>query len=247
MSAEHTYATAGTYNLYYRARCAVDTDAVSDWSAQSSTIEITDAPESISTPDVPSHYPTFELIIVGEEIQVSTSHSFSNHGHAIEFQFDYGDGTTSPWTAGTPWSSFYQLTLYHTYATIGSFDVTCKARCAIHTSVESAVTAPHTIDVYESIPAPATPTGPAAGTTGANLTFTTTGTSSSEGHALEYSFEYRAGTYTVVHQSDWSASLSDDYVFTQAGTYRVMVRARCATDTGAVSEYSGYLTVTITD
>ena len=247
MSAGHTYSTAGSYELYYRARCAVDTDAVSDWSAQRSYIEITADLETISTPDIPGHYPPGTQTLVGVELQISTSHSSSNHGHPIEFQFDYGDGTTSPWTAGTPWSSFYQLTLYHPYTSIGSYDVTAKARCATHTTVESAVTLPHTIDVYEDIPVPGIPTGPATGIAGANLTFTTTGTTSSEGHALEYSFEYRIGSYTVVHTSDWSASLTDDYVFTQTGTFRVRVKARCATHTNVVTNLSGPLDVVITN
>jgi len=246
-SAMHAFTTTGTYDVVYRARCAVDTNAVSDWSSQDLTIEVTADPEAVSTPDRPTHYPSTSLVIVGEEIQVSTSHSFSNHGHPIEFQFDYGDGTTSDWTAGTPWSSFYQITLRHTYSSIGSFDVSCKARCATHIAVESATTASHTIDVYESIATPAVPTGPATGTTGANLTFATTGTTSSEGHTLEYSFEYLRGTYTVVHTSDWSTSLTDDYVFTQAGNYGVRVRARCATHTLALTYYSGSFAVTITD
>jgi hypothetical protein len=166
----------------------------------------------------------------------------------VEFQFDYGDGTVSEWTAGTPWSSFYQLTLYHTYTSVGSFEITVKARCATHPAVESAVSGIRPIDVYEEITEPATPTGPATGTLGANLTFTTTGSTSSEGHALEYSFEYRRGSYTVVYTSDWSASLSDDHVFTDARSdYSVRVRARCATDTSAVSSFSSLFYFTVTE
>ncbi len=153
----------------------------------------------------------------------------------------------SPWTAGSPWSTYYQLGLKHTYIAIGSYEVTCKARCAVHTAVESVVSDSHTIEIIEDIAIPATPTGPATGTTGANLTFATTGATSSEGHTLEYSFEYKRGTYSIIHQSDWSTSLSDDYVFTQAGTYGVRVRARCVTHTSAVSYHSGSLSVTISD
>jgi len=244
-SADHAYTTAGIYDLAYQARCAQHTTEVSDWSG-THDIDITGAPESVNTPDRPSHYLP-GLVIVGEATQVSVSGSFSNHGHPVEYQFEYGDGDTSAWTAGTIWGGVYQLTLYHTYTSIGSFDVTCKARCATHTAVESAVSESHTIDVIENIEAPAVPTGPATGTTGANLTFATTGATSSEGHTLEYRYEYRRGTYSVIHQSDWSTSLTDDYVFTQAGSYRVRVQARCVTDTGAVSSYSGFLDVTITD
>ncbi len=247
MSAEHIYTAVGTYHVYYRARCAVDTDAVSEWSEQYRTLEITDAPEVVSTPDVPGTSPS-SGIIVGEEIHVSTSHSFSNHGHPVEFQFDFGDGTLSDWTAGTPWSSFYQVTVPYTYTSIGEFEVTVKARCATHPAVESAVSVIRPITVNEDITAPAAPTGPATGTVGANLTFSTTGSTSSEGHTLEYSFEYRRGTYTVVHTSDWSTSLSDDHVFTEARSdYSVRVYARCVTHTGSVSLPSARFYFTITE
>jgi hypothetical protein len=247
MSADHAFTAAGTYDVYYRARCAADTDAVSDWSTQYKRVEVTDAPEAVSTPDIPTVYPP-TAVVVGQDIQIGTSNCFSNHGHPVEFQFDYGDGTVSEWTAGTPSSSFYQLTLYHTYTSVGSFEITVKARCATHPAVESAVSGIRPIDVYEEITEPATPTGPATGTLGANLTFTTTGSTSSEGHALEYSFEYRRGSYTVVYTSDWSASLSDDHVFTDARSdYSVRVRARCATDTSAVSSFSSLFYFTVTE
>ena len=61
--------------------------------------------------------------MVGVEQQISVSGSFSNHGHAIEYQFDFGDGTISDWTAGGPWSSYYRLTLYHTYTSPGNYEV----------------------------------------------------------------------------------------------------------------------------
>jgi hypothetical protein len=184
---------------------------------------------------------------VGDDKSTSTTGSYCNHGHAIEYYFDFGDGTNTGWFAGTPWSSFYNANTSHTYTAPGTYDITCKARCAVNTAVESAVSPPRTVTVHESITTPGTPTGPATGTTGANLTFTTTGATSGEGHTLEYQFEYRAGTYSVIHTSDWSTSLTDDYVFTQAGNYRVRVQARCSTDTGAMSLWSGFLDITIAD
>jgi len=245
MTAEHAFTAVGTYDVYYRARCAVHTDAVSDWSSQYLRIEVTDAPESIATPDIPGA--SSPPILVGEEIYISASGSFSNYGHPIEYQFDFGDGTTSDWLAGTPWSSYYQLSTRHAYTSIGSYEITVKARCATHTAIESEVSGIRPIEVIEAIDQPATPTGPATGVLGANLTFTTTGSTSSEGHVLEYSFEYRR-TYTVVHTSDWSTSLSDDHVFTTAGTnYNVRVRARCAIHTNAISYYSNQFDFTITE
>jgi len=246
MSTDYAFTSVGTYDVLYRARCAVDTEAVSDWSSQYKRVEVTDAPEAIGTPDYPSA--PSGLQEVGDAFNIGISGSFSNHGHPIEYQFDYGDGTVSGWVAGTPWSSYYQLSLQHTYTAIGSYEVTCTARCATHPAVESAVSGIRTIEVIEAIDRLSTPTGPATGVLGENLTFTTTGSTSSEGHVLEYSFEYRRGTYSVVHTSDWSTSLTDDHVFTTAGTnYNVRVRARCATHTNAITYYSSPFNFTITE
>jgi hypothetical protein len=246
-TADHAYAAPGSYDVRYQARCAIDNEAVSGWSEQAHSIEVTDAPETIETPDRPSAYPS-STVTVGEELQIGTSGSFSSHGHPIEYQFDYGDGNVSAWTAGTPWSSYYQLTLYHTYTSTGTFEVTVKARCATHPAIESAVSEIRTVTVNEEISTPGTPTGPATGVIGANLTFTTTGSTSSEGHTLEYSFEYRRGTYSVIHTSDWSTSLSDDHVFTEARSdYNVRVYARCVTHPGSVSYASGIFYFTVTE
>ncbi len=246
-TADHAFTTAGSYDIVYRARCAVDTLAASEWSEQDRTVEVTADPEVIETPDYPAAYPS-SGIMVNEEIQISATDSYSNHGHPIEYQFDYGDGTISDWTLGTPWSGYYQLGLRHTYTSTGSFDITVKARCATHTAIESAVSPVRTITVNEVIERPAAPTGPSTGVIGANLTFTTAGTTGSEGHTLEYQFEYRRSTYSVYHTSDWSTSLTDDHVFTEVGTtYNVRVRARCATHTGSYSYDSVSFPFTITD
>ncbi len=245
-TADHAYASTGNYEVRYQVRCAVDTVAVSGWSEQYRPIEVTDAPEMIETPD----YPGIQAppLYAGEPYYVSISGSYSNHGHPIEYIFYFGDGTDSGWIAGTPWSSYYQASLQHTYTSIGSYEITCKARCATHPGIESAVSPVRPIEIVEVVERPGAPTGPATGVIGANLTFTTTGSTSSEGHVLEYSFEYRRGTYSVVHTSDWSTSLTDDHVFTEAGTnYRVMVRARCAIHTNAVSYYSTAFEFTITE
>lgn len=243
-TANHTYASAGTFDVYYQARCAVDTLAVSGWSQQSTSIVITDGPELVTTPDVPS-YNTFDPPSVGDTVQLSTSHSYCNYGHAVEFQFDYGDGSVSPWTPGNPWSSFYQITVYHPFSTSGVFSVTCKARCATNTSVESAPTAAREVTVSESIGQPDTPTGPESGSVDETLTYSTSPVSSSDGHTIEYQFQIYNYT-TRIHESTWSTSPTYDYAFASPGSnYRVRVAARCATHTNVVvnSGFTGYITI----
>jgi hypothetical protein len=54
----------------------------------------------------------------------------SNLGHALEYQFTWGDTTTSAWGAATQ-------TKTYTYAAAASYNVTVQARCATHTSIVS--------------------------------------------------------------------------------------------------------------
>ena len=244
ISADHVFTSAGTFEVAYQARCATHTNAVSEWSPTSAII-ITDAPEAVSQPDQAAHSTT-GLVTVGKEIWISVSGSINNYGHALEYYFDYGDGTILDWTPAAYTYGVPNLATQHTYTSVGSFDVVCKARCAIHTDIESETSVPHTIDVYEAISIPEVPTGPATGLVGENLTFTTTGSTSSEGHDLEYSFEYRRGPYTIDFTSDWSTSLSDTHVFTLASTaWKVRVHVRCISDP-TVDAWSGFYNFTIT-
>jgi hypothetical protein len=245
-TATHTWTAAGVYDLAYQARCAEHTEAVSEWS-YTLELTITADPESITAP-VADHHGADGVVNVGEDIWVSATGSVNNWGHPLEFQIDFGDGEVTAWTPALDNYGTFYLSLQHTYGTAGSFEVTGQARCATHPEIVSPLSTIHTIEVYESLTRPEVPTGPLTGTVGENLTYTTTGSTSSEGHALEYRFEYRQGLYTVVHLTDWSTSLTDTHVFSSAGSnYRVRVYARCIEHTEA--EVMGGLTayITITD
>ncbi len=185
------------------------------------------------------------LVIVGHEITVTVYDAISNYGHALEYQIDFGDGSVSPWTVGNL-DSGAQLTLTHTYTSVGSFNLTARARCATDTAVESAPSAANPVAVWEDISAPATPTGPVTGTVGENLAYSAVAVTSSEGHALEYSFGYYRYT-TLQSQSDWSSSLSDTHVFSATGSvYKVRVMVRCVEHPNVI-KYSGFLEgITIT-
>ncbi|MDX2472097.1 MAG: PKD domain-containing protein [Candidatus Krumholzibacteria bacterium] len=244
LTASHAWTTAGLYEVAYQARCAEHTTAVSDWS-RALDVTVTDDPEAVTAP-VAAHSPPGDVTI-GDEITISAIDSESNYGHDIEYQIHFGDGESTPWTAAV--DSYYNLILSvdHTYASTGSYDVTCQARCAVHPEVLSPMSAIHTINVYEAITRPAVPTGPMTGTIGENLTYTVDPSTSSEGHTLEYQFEYRRGTYTVVHLSDWSVSTSDTHVFDTANNqYRVRANVRCVEHPEAMEmgPSTDYITIT---
>lgn len=94
---------------------------------------------------------------------------------------------------------------------------------------------PHTVT------SPSRPSGSSSGVTGQSLTFATGGASCSEGHPVQYRFDWGDGTY-----SSWSSSTSASKTWNSAGTRQVRAQARCAADTSVVSSWSSTRSVTIT-
>ncbi len=94
---------------------------------------------------------------------------------------------------------------------------------------------PHTVST------PNRPSGPASGKVGQPLTYSTGEASCSEGHAVQYRFDWGDGTY-----SSWSSSTTASKTWNSAGTYQVKAQARCASDTSVVSSWSSTRSVTIT-
>jgi len=92
----------------------------------------------------------------------------------------------------------------------------------------------------ETISVPSVPSGLATGNTGTSYTYTTGGSTSSIGDAIQYHFDWGDGSY-----SDWSSSLIASKSWTNAGSYNIKVQARCATHTSIVSSWSNPLNVTI--
>jgi hypothetical protein len=72
------------------------------------------------------------------------------------------------------------------------------------------------------------------------LPFSTGGSTCSQGHSVQYRFDWGDGNY-----SNWSSSTSSSYSYSSAGTYQVKAQARCASDTSVVSSWSPPHAVTI--
>ncbi len=93
----------------------------------------------------------------------------------------------------------------------------------------------------ETVSAPDTPSGQQTGDVGTSYSYTTGGSSSNLGHAVEYQFDWNGDGLDL---SSWgSATQSKSWAV--AGTYYVKVKARCATHTSIESSWSSVLTVTI--
>lgn len=97
----------------------------------------------------------------------------------------------------------------------------------------------------ETVSVPSTPAGPQDPETDAAVQYVSSAAGSSEGHDVEYRFDWGDGAY-----SDWLAPVGGlataDRTWPAAGTFEVRAQARCADHTDVVSAWSGILTVTVT-
>ncbi|MFH0810405.1 MAG: hypothetical protein V2A77_08075 [Pseudomonadota bacterium] len=221
----HVYEHPGTYMVMARARCQTHPEVVSGWSSG------LDLPVRILETVVPPDFPDGpDSVVVGQEVVFSAAGAVSDLGHALRYQFNWGDGHLSGW--GLPRGG-------HTYQTAGDYVVKTRARCAQHTYIISPWSAGRHVRVSslppESISAPYYPDGPSSGEGGVVLSFSVGDAVSNLGHPLEYQFDWGEGT----PQGPWAASGLGEHAFGAPGTYLVRARARCGVHPEVVSEWSG--------
>jgi hypothetical protein len=214
-SAAKAWSQGGTYTVRAKARCATDTSVVSG----EITLEV--IMESISTPLAPVGPDKGNP---GDTFTYMSGGASSNINDPIQYQFDWGDGTVSPWQSAPSATK--------TWATPGTFQVKVKARCATHPSVESAYSSALTVTIGESVSAPSVLTGPTIGLPNTVYSYTTGGSVSSLGHPVQYIFYWGDGTDT-----NWLpvgvTSAAKEWPI--GGTYTVKAKARCAIDPSVVS------------
>jgi uncharacterized repeat protein (TIGR02543 family) len=192
--------------------------------------------ETISTPALGG--PTAGSVGANYTFSVTTS-AVSNLGHAIQYQFDWGNGTTSGWlavgitSASTSW------------AAAGTYSARVEARSATNTTVLSNPSSVLLVYITgtpsETISVPGTPSGTTNGFTAVAYSYSTSGASSSVGHPLQYQFSFGNGDVTP-----WmSPGAAANEAWFTPGVYAVTVKARCAIDNQVVSQSSAVLNVTI--
>jgi len=98
------------------------------------------------------------------------------------------------------------------------------------------------IKPVHSLSTPNTPSGPTQRTVQESGTYSTSGSSCTWGHSVQYRFDWGDGTY-----SDWSSVASAAHDWDTADTYTVKAQARCATDNSVVSDWSGGLSIVISN
>ncbi len=226
-SAAKSWPVGGTYTVRAKARCATDTQVVSDWTP-GLTVKI----ELISNPVTPVGETKG---LPGVSYTYMTGGATSNIGDPVEYQFDWGDGTFSGWQSVTSASK--------AWSTGGTYPVRARARCATHPFIESGWSGALTVNI-EKITAPAKPVQTPAGVGGLGSTFTysTGGSTSNIGDPVQYLFDWGDGSTsgwlpvgTTSAQKGWFVE----------GQYTVRAKARCALHTFIESDWSEELTVEI--
>jgi len=91
---EQTWNNAGIFRARARARCVQHPVSRSPWSAGELAVSVKLPPESISPPQQPQG---LDHLQSGVFAVYTTSGAISNLGHGLEYRFDWGNGTTSPW------------------------------------------------------------------------------------------------------------------------------------------------------
>jgi hypothetical protein len=224
--ASHSWTTPGTYTVKVQARCATHMHIVSPWS---DTIEVSVVEEEIFPPP---NAPSGQTGFCPEESKTySTDGAASNLGHTLEYRFDWGDGTMSPWSVYTRAS--------HAWGDLGYFDVRAQARCSTHTAIVSDWSDANTIRTVETISTPGRPNGPTSTSVGFTESYCGGVAISSCGHPRQR--QWRINTEELPWTYDACARLS----FPAPGIYNVRVRARCARHPDAVSGWSISLKVTV--
>ncbi len=94
-----------------------------------------------------------------------------------------------------------------------------------------------------TVSTPNTPSGPSIGTVGQSLSFSSGGASCSEGHSVEYQFNWGDGG----GYSTWSSSTTRSHSYGSEGTYSIRAHARCSDDDSFSSGWSGAHEVHIQD
>ncbi len=99
--------------------------------------------ETVTAPTQPSGPASGSL---GISYAYSSGGANSNFGDALQYKFDWGDGTDSGWLATGTTSAT------HAWTTAGTFLVKAMARCATHTGVESSWSAALSVNISDGVP-----------------------------------------------------------------------------------------------
>jgi hypothetical protein len=192
--------------------------------------------ETISTPTTPAGATDPAL---SETNTYRTDGAVSSEGHAVQYRFDLDAGGANDFS---DWS--VADTVLASWPDSGLYVVKAQARCTEHTDKTSAWSGGLMVRAAtEFVTSPVEPDGTIYPWPGVADTFCVAGASSNKGHLLEYQFDFDAGA--AGDTTTWDTTSCVAHAWPMAGAHTVKFRARCATHTDVVSEWSPGKTVTV--
>jgi hypothetical protein len=181
----------------------------------------------------------------GESWTAGTSQdiTWTSTGTIANVNIDYSTNSGGNWTsvvAGTANDGSYPWTVANAPST------TCLVRVldAADGSPTDTSNSVFTIAAAaETVSAPTAPTGPVSGTISTGYDFSTSGSTSSFGHSVQYKFDWNDGS-----DSGWlvEGTTGASHAWAANGTYDVRAMARCVTDTAIESLWSDTHAINIT-
>ena len=169
--------------------------------------------------------------ITGAALAYTATSATSNQGHAVEYRFDWADGTFSDWSA---------TGASHAWTVPGHYYIRAQTRCAAHPDIVSQWSYMYGTSI--STPPPAALAGPLEGDDATTYTYTTAGVVPAPGVPLKYMFDWGDGQTP----SSWSSTPSATHRWQVPGTYQVRVKTALASGSySCESPYSDPLPVTI--
>ena len=199
----------GSYLAVFQAEAVITPGTSSSKSQLVVMIKIT-PPETVTAPTVSGP----AAGTVNQSVPFTATGSTSTASHALEYQFDWGDGATSSWGSSSQ---------SHAYAAIGTYSIKAKARCTPD-QVESAWSGTSSITIsnvptFTVTPTIVTPAGGSVspsswtGTSGGTATFTVTTNSGYTASVSEGTLS--GGAWTI---SNVTSTHTATLTFTQASS-----------------------------
>ena len=223
-STQHVYSDTGQYEIRIQAHCVEDTNIISEWSDAKMCHVYAALPEhTVSrpyTPQGPDEGNADEkLIYSGYGAQCS-------HGHQVQYQFDWGDGSDL-----TEWGSTRHH-MYHSGKRRQNFKIKIRARCIINHDIISEWN-DKSITIYHEVSAPPKPVGPSTGVVGQPYIFTFFKSTCPIGHEQELC-RYRVDREAELGYTDFyinfppgSNSVEATIIFNRSGRYWIHSIAYC--------------------
>ena len=214
----HTYSAAGNYTATLTV-----TDSASSQDIESVTINaVNTLPLVASIVASPASGQT--------PLTVNFTGSATGGSPPYTYSWNFGDGASS--STQNP---------SHTYSDAGNYTATLTITDSTSNQDSESVTISASVPLPHTVTTPNTPSGPTNGFPSVSYAFTTGGSSCSQGHSIEYRFDWGEGAYSA-----WSSSTIASHSWPAAGSYAVKAQARCSINHSIVSGWSSEKTVTIT-